>query len=209
MRIEGRLQTRYTVVPNGVVRELFDPLPAPNADFVKEYGLENFVVQVARVQSAKNQLGLLGALSDTSFPIVIIGQPSPYEKEYVACCYEQARRRGNVYFVSPKTPQELAGIYVLAAVHVLPSWRETPGLASLEAAAAGCRIVSTSNGSAREYFGDDAWYCDPRDPDSIRKAVLTALESPPSEKLRRRVLERFTWELAAKSTLDAYHKAIG
>ncbi len=206
--LKGRLQERCTIVPNGVVRNLFDPLPAPNLDFWREYGLEGFVVEVARIQAAKNQLGLIEALSDTTFPIVFIGQPSPYEKEYVNRCYEKAKRRGNVYFVSPKTPQELAGIYALAAVHVLPSWRETPGLVSLEAAAGGCRIVSTTNGSAREYFGDEAWYCDPRDPASIRQAVLDALNSPPSEKLRSRILECFTWEVAAKKTLDAYYKVL-
>jgi glycosyltransferase involved in cell wall biosynthesis len=206
--IRGRLQKRYTVIPNGVTKELFDPHPSPNQDFWREYRLEGFVVEVARIQAAKNQLGLIDALSDTTFPIVFIGQPSPYEKEYVSRCYEAGKRRGNVYFVSPKTPQELAGIYALAAVHVLPSWRETPGLVSLEAAAAGCRIVSTSIGSAREYFGDEAWYCDPRDPASIRRAVVNALNSPSSETLRSRILECFTWEVAAKKTLDAYHKVL-
>jgi len=206
--LDGRLLKRCTIVPNGVVKELFDPIPAPNQEFWKEYGLKDFVVEVARIQRAKNQLGLIEALSDTSFPIVFIGQPSPYEPEYVDRCYEQANRRGNVYFVSPKTPQELAGIYRLAAVHVLPSWRETPGLSSLEAAAAGCRIVSTSNGSAWEYFGDEAWYCDPRNLRSIRQAVLAALDSPSTENLRKRVLECFTWEAAAKITLEAYRKVL-
>ena len=206
--LKGHLQRRCTIVPNGVDRELYDPLPAPNEKFWKEYRLEDFVLEVARIQSAKNQLGLLEALSDTTFPIVFIGQPSPYEKDYVECCYDRAKQRGNVYFIEPKSSQELAGIYPLAAVHVLPSWRETPGLASLEAASAGCRIVTTSIGSTREYFGDEAWYCDPRDTSSIRKAVLAALESPPSEKLRSTVLDRFTWGAAAKKTLEAYHRVL-
>ena len=204
----GDLKKLSTIVPNGVIRELYDPLPEPNQEFWKEYGLKDFVVEVARIQSAKNQLGLIEALYNTSFPIVFIGQPSPYETEYVSRCYELARKRGNVYFLGPMSAERLASIYVLADVHVLPSWRETPGLASLEAAAAGCRIVSTSNGSAWEYFGDEAWYCDPRDQDSIREAVLTALDSPPSDKLRAHVLEHFTWEAAAKITLDAYHKIL-
>ncbi len=206
--LNGRLRKRCTVVPNGVVKGFFDPLPSPNQKFWEEYRLKDFVLEVARIQSAKNQLGLIEALFDTSFPIVFIGQPSPYEQEYVNRCYEQANRRGNVYFIDPKTPQELAGIYTLAAVHALPSWRETPGLASLEAAAAGCRIVSTSNGSAREYFGDEAWYCDPRDSRSIREAVMAALDSPSSGKLRDQVLERYTWEAAAKRTLDVYHEVL-
>jgi glycosyltransferase involved in cell wall biosynthesis len=206
--LKGRLQKLCTIVPNGVIRELYDPLPAPNQVFYNEYGLDGFILEVARIQSAKNQLGLIDALSDTTFPIVFIGQPSPYEKEYVDRCKTAAQRRGNVYFLNPKTPQELAGIYTLAAVHVLPSWRETPGLVSLEAAAAGCQIVSTTIGSAREYFGSEAWYCDPRDPQSIRQAVLSAIDAPPSRNLRNRILERYTWEVAAEKTLQAYHKAL-
>ena len=91
---------------------------------------------------------------------------------------------------------------------MLPSWRETPGLVSLEAAAAGCRIVSTAIGSAREYFGDLAWYCDPCNPGSIRQAVLQALAAPATAALRQRVLERFTWEVAAQNTLEAYSKVM-
>jgi glycosyltransferase involved in cell wall biosynthesis len=202
-------RSRYTIVPNGIARELFDPLPPPNKEFQKEYGLQDFVLQVGRIQAAKNQLGLIRALADTNFPIVFIGQPSPYEKEYVECCYELGRVRGNVYFIGPKPMAELLGIYVLAALHVLPSWRETPGLVSLEAAAAGCRIVSTSIGSAREYFGDLACYCNPRDPVSIRQAVLQALAAPRMDALRQRVMERFTWEIAAHDTLEAYQKTLG
>jgi glycosyltransferase involved in cell wall biosynthesis len=189
--------------------ELFDPTPSPNQPFLDKYGLKGYVLQVARIQSAKNQLGLMQALFDIPIPIVFAGQPSPYETDYVNRCYELAQKRGQVYFLGPMSSEELAGIYVLAAVHALPSWRETPGLVSLEAAAAGCRVVSTSIGSAREYFGDHAWYCDPRDPQSIRRAVLHALEAPHSESLRNLVLERYTWEAAAAATLNAYRLALG
>jgi glycosyltransferase involved in cell wall biosynthesis len=207
--LRGKLQPRCTVVPNAVTKELFDPLPTPNRAFLNTHGLKDFVLQVARIQPAKNQLGLIEALYDLPIPIVFAGQPSPYDPDYVNRCYELARKRGQVYFLGPLSGEELAGIYVLAAVHALPSWRETPGLASLEAAAAGCRIVSTSIGSAGEYFGDDAWYCDPRDPQTIRRAVLCALEAPPSDKLRNVVLEHYTWEAAAAATLKAYRLALG
>jgi glycosyltransferase involved in cell wall biosynthesis len=199
---------KVTIVPNGVRRELFDPKPMPNRLFSEQYGLKNFILQVARIQAAKNQLGLIEALFDLPAPIVFIGQPSPYEAEYVNRCYARARARGNVHFLGSRSPQELAGIYALAAVHALPSWRETPGLASLEAAAAGCRIVSTEVGSAREYFGSLAWYCDPRDPVNIRRAVMQAMKSPPSGELRERILESYTWDMAAKVTLEAYARIL-
>jgi glycosyltransferase involved in cell wall biosynthesis len=201
-------KSKITIIPNGVRRELFDPKPEPNRSFVEEYGLKDFVLEAARIQSAKSQLTLIEALFDLPVPIVFAGQPSPYEPEYVNRCHDLAKARGNTYFIGTRSPMELAGIYRLAAVHVLPSWRETPGLSSLEAAAAGCRVVSTDVGSAREYFGSLAWYCDPRNPQSIRKAVLQALETPPSDALRNRIMERYTWDIIAKMTLDTYHQAL-
>ncbi len=206
--LRGRLAPRSSVVPNGIDPALFDPLPAPDQAFGEEYGLKDFIIEVARVQSAKNQLGLIEALFDVSIPIVFVGQPSPYEESYISLCYERARQRGNVFFLGQRTPKQVAGIVSQAAVHVLPSWRETPGLASLEAAAAGCRIVSTSIGSAQEYFGEDAWYCDPRDPQTIRNAVLQALKSPLPAGLRERVLNNFTWNEAAKATYQAYWRVV-
>ena len=206
--IQEDIQARSTIVPNGVVRRLFDQLPHPDREFMNEHGVSSFVLQVGRIQSAKNQLGLIEALYDTDLPLVFVGQFSSYETEYAERCRRLACKRGNVHFVPPKSAEELAGIYALAAVHVLPSWRETPGLVSLEAAAAGCRIVSTRNGSAAEYFGSEAWYCDPRDPDSIRRAVLEALNSPPSDKLRNKVVSCYTWEAAAQKTLEAYNRAL-
>ena len=35
----------------------------------------------------------------------------------------------------------------------------------------GCPVVTTDRGSAREYLGEHAYYCDPADPASIRDAV--------------------------------------
>jgi glycosyltransferase involved in cell wall biosynthesis len=207
--IRAKLRPRSTIVPNGVDRELFDPLPLPNQDFPSLWGNKRFVLEVARIQSAKNQLGLIEALFDLPIPIVFIGQPSPYETEYVNRCYERGKERGNVFFLGPLPHDKIAGIYVQADVHVLPSWRETPGLSSLEAAAAGCRIVTTELGSPRDYFGDLAWYCDPHHQLSVRRAVLDAFDASKSDALRNVVLSRYTWDVAARVTLNAYRLVHG
>ena len=96
-------------------------------------------------------------------------------------------------------------------VHALVSWCETAGIATLEAAAAGAKIVVADRGAEVEYFGDDAEYADPADPDSIRAAVLRALARPPryradtlDERIRRR-----TWQYGAQETLRAYQIALG
>ncbi len=105
-------------------------------------------------------------------------------------------------------PDELAPLYRSAAVHACPSWYETPGLASLEAALCGCRVVSTERGSAPEYFGDEAEYCSPRDPASIRAAILRARSRPPSPALAEQISGRFNWQRAAEATAAGYELAL-
>jgi glycosyltransferase involved in cell wall biosynthesis len=207
-RLDGDLRRKVSVVPNGVDPALFAPPVAPCRAFTERHGIRDFVLQVSALSPVKNQLGLLDALHDLPVPLVFVGQPAPARPDYAEECKARAARRGNVVFLDALPHDRLPGLYALAAVHVLPSWRETPGLASLEAAAAGCRVVTTCIGSARDYFGDAAWYCRPDDPSSIRAAVEAALRAPPSTHLRDRVLSTFTWRHAAEATLEAYRAAL-
>ena len=198
---------KVAVIPNAVDRRLYQNF-SRDSSIVKEYDLEGCVLQVGWIGESKNQLKLLEALYDTQLKIVFVGPSSPFEPEYFAKCKRIANERGNVRFVGPVAPNELPAIYASAGVHILPSWRETPGLASLEAAAAGCRVVSTSVGTAKEYFNDRIWYCNPDDPSSINRAIMSAISNPVNPSLRSYVLENFTWDKVASMTLDAYYAVL-
>ncbi len=137
-------------------------------------------------------------------PLVLIGQAHP--EGYRDLCRRYADE--NVHFLDHLPAEELASAYAAAKVHVLPSWLETPGLSSLEAAAAGCTLVVSDRGLTREYFGDEAWYCDPRSFASIREAVLAAYAAPRAAALRARVRTEYTWERAAQKTLEGYQLAL-
>ena len=195
------------LVPNGIDRKLFTDIN-PDTDIIQKYGLNKCILQVGWIGESKNQLGLIRGLVDFPGKIVLIGQPSPQESKYYLACQEEASKRGNVVFIGHLPHEELPPIYQAAGVHVLPSWRETPGLASLEAAAAGCKVVSTSIGSAKEYFGEAAWYCHPMNLLSIKKAVSQASSAPTSENLRKTIIDRFTWDRAASESLNGYQMAL-
>ncbi len=206
--LNGTFHQKVDVVPNGIAPALFEPVPQPSQTFVETYGVRDFVLEVGAISPVKNQLGLIEALYDFPVTLVFIGQPAAAMPEYAEMCRTRGAERGNVIFIDRLPHEELPGIYALAAVHALPSWRETPGLASLEAAAAGCRVVTTSIGSTSDYFGDLAWYCYPDDSVSIRTAVEAALQAPSTETLREHVLANFTWQRAGEATLASYHKAL-
>ena len=194
IRATFRVTTPMQVVPNGFDPRVFS-LPDPA---VQRLG----VVCVARIEPHKNQLELIKALNGSGIPLTIIGDPHPHHPSYAARC--RARADANVEFRGSLSQSELADVYRGAAVHVLPSWFETTGLVSLEAAACGCAVVTTSRGDAHEYFGELAVYCDPARKESVRRAVEEALAAGAPPELSARMLERFTWEHAAQATLDAY-----
>lgn len=193
--------SRTVVVPNAVDEVFFEARPEA---FARKHGLREFVLCAARVEKRKNQLALVAALRGTGIPLVIVGQANP--EEYRELCRRYADE--TVLFLDAVPKEELASAYAAAKVHALPGWFETPGLSTLEAAAAGCNVVSTDRGLAREYLGEMAWYCDPRSADSIREAVKAAYAAPRSERLREHVRQRYTWERAAERTLEGYRLAV-
>lgn len=189
---------KYTVVPNGTNTELFqyDGKMAKN---------DRIVLCVARIEGIKNQLNLIKALNNTRFRLILIGNHSPSQADYYMECRSIAAF--NVSFIDHIPQQELVDYYRRAKVHILPSWFETTGLSSIEAAAMGCNIVITDKGDTREYFGDDAFYCNPADPASILAAVEKASTAEINENLRKKITEKYTWQQAALQTLKAYQLA--
>jgi glycosyltransferase involved in cell wall biosynthesis len=115
---------------------------------------------------------------------------------------------GNVQFYDHLPQPQLIGYFRQAKVHALPSWFETCGLSSLEAAAMGCNIAITGKGFTKDYFGNDAFYCDPGDPGSIFKTIDAAANSEQRKKLQEKIFREFTWQRAAAITLEAYKKTI-
>ncbi len=194
------IERPYQVVVNAVDVDLF----SLNTDLNKKN--ENEVLCVARLEGLKNQINLIKGVSGKSYQLKLIGKASQNQPKYIKACHEAASN--NIQFIPHISQKELLDYYKTAKVHVLPSWFETTGLSSLEAAAMGCNIVVTDKGDVREYFGDLAYYCNPDDPNSIVNAIELALKNPVNKELQNRILNEFTWEKAAEQTLSAYKKVL-
>lgn len=190
------------IVPVGVQAGFFLPDPAP---FYRAHGLEGFVFMAARISREKNQLALLRAMRGIPLPLVLAGPIN--DPFYLEQCFREGQNK--VFYLGHLPLAELAGAYAAARVHALPSRYEIPGLTSLEAAAAGCNVISTREGTAWEYLGDEAWYCEPGNLESIRAALEKALAAPKSQSLAERVHREFTWAEAGTRTLDVYHRVLG
>lgn len=196
------------VVYNGVSDKFFN---VENVEFSEELHKAKFkefkyVTQVGRVEIGKNTLLTIRACKELNIPLVLVGA-FPNDK-YKQMCLDEATG-ANVYFAGPKTTDEIIEINNYAKAHILPSYRETPGLASLEAAILGCNIVSTEVGSTREYFRDEACYCNPNNYESIKEAISEAWNNENNEELKKIIFENYTWNVAAVQTKESYEKVIG
>ena len=189
----------YMVVPNGIDPVMFSCTEKNEKD-------DLLVICAARTEGIKNQLNLIRAMNNTEFKLLLIGDAAPNQAAYAKECRELAAK--NISFAGHLNREELVQYYRKAKVHVLPSWFETTGLSSLEAAAMGCNIVVAERGDVKEYFGDDAFYCDPASPQSIYHAVKKAADSPCNESLRNKIANEFTWQQAGKRTAEAYKKIL-
>ncbi|GAB4382666.1 MAG: glycosyltransferase [Salibacteraceae bacterium] len=190
----------YIAVPNGTKSELFLVEQPPWEDRLG-------VICIGRIEPRKNQLALIKALTDTDVPLHIVGHPGVNHGWYYEACQEAAG--ANVTFHGHMHwGDRMVELISKCRVHCLPSWFETTGLVSLEAATLGCNIVVTDKGDTVDYFRKDAWYCDPGDTNSIKQAVLEAHRSAQSTTLRDRIRNEYTWKRAAEKTLEGYLLAL-
>lgn len=198
----------------GVAKYGVDPVPFLRADgdlFRKWSGIQGpFVLQAGRVEPAKNQAMLLWSLRNTRLPVVLAGATDVWP-EYVDLC--RAIGGDRLSLVGHLPPDLLASAYAAASCHALPSWCETCGLVSLEAALTGAPVVGSTVGHEVEYLQGDAWLADPADPvailQSVEQAIAAGRDSERPRRLRQRVLEQYNWFRTAQATEALYQRVVG
>lgn len=104
--------------------------------------------------------------------------------------------------------KSLEKLYSQAKALIYPSLYEGFGIPLLEAMSCKCPVVSSNMSSLPEVAGDAAIYFDPQNEESIFQAAKLILED---EHLRKALIAKgtqrltnFSWEKAAKKTLDTY-----
>ncbi len=159
---------------------------------------------VGRIEPRKNVLGLIRAVRRCKLPLVVIGAAVPGHERYAEHCRRDGRDLVRWLPRMEHDDPRLASAYAAARVFALPSWFETPGLAALEAALAGCAVVLTPFGSTREYFDEMAVYARPDRPSEIADALAAAWQRGPDPELSEHVRNRFLWSNVAQNTAEAY-----
>jgi alpha-1,3-rhamnosyl/mannosyltransferase len=215
--------TRYLGVEPGriaVIPMAADPafLPAPNA-VVDELRVrlrlpERYVLYVGTNRPHKNLTRLVEAwalLQPRPDSLVIAG---PWDARY-----PEARRRveelglgDRVCFAGAVDEADLPALYAGARLFVFPSECEGFGLPVIEAMACGTPVACSDVPSLAELAGDTALFFSPHSTESIATTLGRLLDDAALRAdLSRRGLARaaqFTWEDAARRTLELYRGAV-
>jgi glycosyltransferase involved in cell wall biosynthesis len=195
----------FLPVYNGVDPQFAEP--GDPAGFRQRHGLgEPFLLNIGNIEPRKNQLSLMRAAKKTGRTLVLIGHVR--DRDY----YRELANEGGegLRYLGPMAHDDpmLRSAYSACDAFVLPSTLETPGLAALEAAAAGARLVVTREGSTQEYFGELATYVDPDSVDDITAGIENALRHSQSRALRDHVLARFTWPIVTGDLIKTYRTVL-
>ncbi len=120
-----------------------------------------------------------------------------------------------VHFTGKIGPGELVQRYCSAEIAVVPSLYEGFGFPAAEAMACELPVVACTAGALPEVVGDDGAgiLVPPRDARALAQAIKRLLKDPERRQqmghaARRRVLDLFTWENAARQMVDVYREVI-
>jgi glycosyltransferase involved in cell wall biosynthesis len=203
---------RMTVVPVGVDHSVFRPIDG------RQVVPGRLMVTSSSDVPLKGLVPLLEAVAklrtERDLELVVIGRPRPGGR--VARAMDRLGLTDAVRCVSGVSDAELARLYAESEMAIVPSLYEGFSLPAIEAMACGVPVVATTGGALPEVVGADGetgLLVPPNDPGALAGAIARLLDDPDLRARlgaagRRRVLDRFTWEVTARGTAECYRAVL-
>lgn len=193
-----RAMPSIAVAHSGVDEQFFDASAQQGRELA---GMDAFVLCVGRVEPIKNQLSLCRAMrGGTALPLLLVGSVLPGNEAYLAAC---RRELPSLVHIPHLDRTLLRHVYAAAGCHVLASWFETTGLATLEALAAGTPCVVARSPCVEEYFSGHVEMADAGNVAALREAIEAVLIRGPRGDEQDHA-GRFTWHRTAEELCRAY-----
>lgn len=219
IKLLGVPKHKITVIYEGVnpIYHQIDPVKA-NTFVKKTFGLEpGFLFFISTIEPRKNIPTLLKAykwLKDhhrRTEKLVIAGSKG-WLFEEVDETIRRLNLEHDVILLGRVHDSEVNYLYNAASMLVYPSFYEGFGLPPLEAMRCGTPVIVSKIKVMPEVVGDAALLIDPLDEEALGVAINRLLTD---ETLRRDLVDKglkraakFSWEQAARETLDVYRKTI-
>ncbi|MDV6237412.1 glycosyltransferase family 1 protein [Leptospira ellisii] len=210
----GFPREKITIVHNSIDDSVFYPATASEKkNFLKKYKLEKgYLLSVGIGKGHKNLNLVLNALSSVSggkgiSTKWVLGGAFGKIPEYLRG--DVGNFRGEIIPMPRLDLDELRCLYSCAGLLVFPSKYEGFGFPPLEAQACGCPVISSNATAMPEILGDGVSYFSPDHTDELESLLRKFLTGRNSEFKRlipegKKNVLRFSWEKAAKETLETY-----
>ena len=178
----GTTGSNIVLTPNG------GPEPA------RAHKREPRILVVGRIEARKRQLEALRAAEDLGVALTFVGTGSPNQRAYSESFAAAVSQSVKSNWLGALPHAEVTQLMANSTVLLNCSWAEVQSLVDLEAAAAGCWVVSTADGGAsKEWLGGAIVELGADDVDAAVKAA---------EELRARGGKAPTIRLRAQLGLD-------
>jgi glycosyltransferase involved in cell wall biosynthesis len=202
----GVAPERVRVVPLGISPPAVAPAPASRLTALGLNG--NFVLQVGRIETRKNQTAALAAVERLDGVTLVVAGP-----ERDTALSEQLRNSTHCRVLGMVDQPMLELLYKRAGAVVVPSLYEGFGLPVLEAMARGKVVVAAMASSLPEVGGEAALYFhDSADPEQMAGVLEVALgDQALRTKLVRAARARaakFTWDKTAAGVADVIRETL-
>jgi glycosyltransferase involved in cell wall biosynthesis len=187
------------------------------ATIARKYNLpDEFVLWVGQIYPPKNVGRLLRAFArikdEVPHQLVLCGEQR-WDAEVDLRLIKELDLESRVQLVPWVAHEDLAAIYNLATLFVLPSLYEGFGIPLLEAMASGCPIVTSVRGTPPEIVHDAALLADPLDVSSLADTMRRVLlDDDLQHRLAERGLQRathFGWDRCAQQLLNVLEATAG
>lgn len=193
-----------TVIPNGVDVNRFTQSTPDQA--IQLLGYDSYLLYVGDLQAPRKNVQKLVELYHKHHknrqwpPLVLVGRLESHHP-----VSKMIQENSSITWVGALDGEDplLDSLYRAAKAFILPSQFETPGIAAMEAALSNCSIAITEAGGTKEVFGEDAYYLNPFDDQSIIQAIDDACSAAPSSVLHDRLLT-LDWSEIGKRTDEIY-----
>lgn len=202
-------------VPEKAVIVTYPGFSMPQTQVSPKTPASDYILSVGTLQPRKNFVRLIEAFSQiaSKYPaltLVIVGKKGWLYEEILAAPQKHGVAQ-RVKFLDFVADSDLPSLYKNAKVFALPSLYEGFGLPVLEAMSYGVPVVVSNVSSLPEIAGEAGIYVDPRNTHSIANGLIEVLTEKGDAANKRAQkaasqVNKFTWEKAAKQTLDVLEK---
>ena len=214
MRVFKLAEDMVRVVPNGIDTEVF----RNNNHTERE---SNSVIMVGNTEDRKKgvifllkAIQLLKERDKVDVWLSIVDRIGDYTK-YAPRLVQEHGLEDRVTFTGRLSVEELVKRYSRSEIAVTASVYEGFGLPCAEAMSCSTPVIATRAGALPEIVGSDGAgiLVPPADPGALAEAIKRLLSDRPlrermGEAARKRIEESFSWDIAARKTVEVYKEVV-